>query len=249
MEITSHTSQTLDRGLQVMEALAAASEDMTIAEIATAISVHRTIAHRLLATLQQRQFVSRNSLGRYRLGTRVVCLAASLGGDLRAIARPLLTALSAEIDETVHLVVLSNANVLFIDAFESSKALRVASRVGRFLPAHSTSVGKVLLSALSDVELRNLYPEAKLAKTAPNTVTSRAKLLKQLGEVRELGYATSNEESEAGVGSVGVRIVDRSNATRGALSIAAPISRLTPKNLPRLIEAAKETAAKISEQL
>jgi DNA-binding IclR family transcriptional regulator len=249
METSTHTSQTLDRGLQVMETLAATSHDMTIAEIATAIDVHRTIAHRLVATLHQRQFVSRTSLGRYRLGTRVVCLAASLGGELRAIARPPLTALSAEIDETVHLVVLSEANVLFIDAYESSKTLRVASRMGRLLPAHATSVGKVLLSALSDLELRNLYPSAKLDKTAPNTITSRAKLFKLLNTVRLTGYATSTEESEEGVGSVGVPIVDRNGAVRAALSIAAPISRLTARTLPRMIDAARKTAKKISDQL
>lgn len=244
----SHTSQTLDRGLQIMEVLGSASQDMTISEIASALDVHRTIANRLVATLQQRQFVSRSSVGRFRLGTRLVSLAAAIGGELRTIARPLLMALNEDTQETVHLVVLTGAEVLFIDAYESPKALRVASRVGRSLPAHATSVGKALLAALSDEELKALYPTAKLERTAPGTIISRADLLKQIELVRRQGYATSFEESEAGVGSVGVAIVDRNGATRAALSIAAPASRLQPE-IPRLIGAATTAARQIGEQL
>jgi len=245
---TSHTSQTLDRGLQILELLGGTPKEMTISEIASALDVHRTIANRLVATLQQRHFVSRSPVGRYRLGTRVVCLAAAIGGELRTIARPLLMALNEETQETVHLVVLTGIEVLFIDAYESPRALRVASRVGRSLPAHATSVGKALLASLPEEELKALYPSPRLERTAPGTLTSRSELFKHLDMVRRQGYATSFEESEAGVGSVGVAIVDRNRVARAALSIAAPASRLTPE-LPRLTAAATQTAQRIGEQL
>ncbi|MBB4633395.1 IclR family transcriptional regulator [Sphingosinicella soli] len=248
MNQQSHTSQTLDRGLQILEILASAPADMTISEIATTLDVHRTIANRLVTTLLNRHFLSRSLVGRYRLGTRLVCLAATIGGELRTIARPILMALNEETSETVHLVVLTGTDVLFIDAFESPRALRVASRVGRLLPAHATSVGKALLASLSDEELKALYPATRLEKTAPGTITNRSDLFKQVELVRRQGYSTSFEESEAGVGSVGVAIVDRNGAARAALSIAAPSSRLTPE-LPRLIAAAAQSARQIGEQL
>jgi DNA-binding IclR family transcriptional regulator len=235
--------------LQILEILAAAKQDLTISEIAVAIDVHRTIAHRLMATLEQRDFVSRSSVKRYRLGTGIIRLAAAIGGELRTIARPLLTALSTETDETVHLVVLAGQEVLFIDGFESSKALRVTSRAGRSLPAHATSVGKAILATLPGDDLMALFPATRLQKTAPKTITSRADLLRQLELIRQQGYALSSEESEAGVGSIGVAIVDRHGATRAALSIAAPLSRLTTTVLPRLATAAKRTAKEIGDQL
>lgn len=246
--MATHTSQTLDRGLQILEFLGGSTEDRTISDIATALDVHRTIAHRLVATLQQRQFVNRSPIGRYRLGTRMIGLAATIGGELRTIARPILTELSEETQETVHLVVLTGSDVLFIDAFESPRALRVASRVGRSLPAHATSVGKALLAQMSDEEIKALYPSPRLDHTAPNTITTRSDLLKVIQVVREQGYALSSEESEAGVGSVGVAILDRGGTARAALSIAAPSIRLQPE-LPRLIEAARSAAARIGGNL
>lgn len=248
MAPATHTSQTLDRGLQILEILAAAPGDMTISEIATQLDVHRTIAHRLTATLQQRQFISRSPLGRFSLGTRLVGLAAGIGGEIRAVARPLLMELNEETQETVHLVVLTGSDVLFIDAFESPRALRVASRVGRSLPAHATSVGKALLAVMDDEDVKALFPSVRLDGTAPNTITTRAELLKHIEIVRSQGYAVSEGESEEGVGSVGVAILDRNGAARGALSIAAPASRLKPE-IPRLIEAAKSTAKRIGDQL
>lgn len=232
-----------------MEILAAAKSDLTISEIASALDVHRTIAHRLVITLLKRELVSRSSIGRYRLGPGIVRLAAAVGGELRAIARPYLIELNRDTDETVHLVTLAGTEVVFIDAFESSKALRVVSRVGRSLPAHATSVGKAILATLKDEELDALYPSSKLDAAAPRTIKNRADLFKQLAAIRECGYATSVEESEAGVGSVGVAIIDRHGAARAALSVAAPITRLTPASVPHLAVVAQRIAKEIGENL
>src|SRR5438874_2721971 len=98
MTAATHTSQTLDRGLQILEILANASQDLTITDIANALDVHRTIAHRLLATLEAREFVSRSASGRYQLGNRIIRLSSRIGNQLRSVARQPLLALSKETD-------------------------------------------------------------------------------------------------------------------------------------------------------
>jgi DNA-binding IclR family transcriptional regulator len=249
MPTTPSTAQTLDRGLQILEILGDAEQDLTTTEIAVALDVHRTIAHRLVATLEQRGFVSRSPTNRYQLGTTLIRLSSRVGGHLRMIARPALATLNKETDETVHLAIAAGADVLFLDSFESAKALRVTSRIGQTLPAYATSVGKAMLARLPEKELHMLFPNKTLGKIAENTIATRAELFKHLDIVRMHGYAISAEESESGVGSIGVAIVDRRGATRAALGIGAPVSRMTPAIIPRLALAVQKAAKAIGDML
>jgi DNA-binding IclR family transcriptional regulator len=249
MATATHTAQTLDRGLQILEILARTQKDLTISEIAEALNVHRTIGHRLVATLELRDLVTRGSDGRYRLGAGVTRLAGAINRELRAVARPFLIALNAETDETVHLAVLERAEVVFVDGYESSKALRVVARTGRSYPAHATSVGKAILATLDDQQVREKLPNPRLPRIAPKTLESRVQLLGQLATIRERGYATNIEESEEGVASVAVPIVDRHGTSQAALSIAAPLDRFTAVAVPRLAKAAQRTAKEIGERL
>jgi len=249
MVTSTHTAQTLDRGLQVLEAIEQAHRDVTIAEVARALRVHRTIAHRLMTTLQRRELLARTASGRYRLGSGLTRLAGGINRELRAVARPYLMALNAQTDETVHLAILSRAKVIFVDGFESSKALRVVSRVGRAYPAYATSVGKAMLANLSDSEIYDLLPNLRLVKLATSTVGSRIQLQAQLATVRKCGYAANSQEAEDGVGSIAVAIVDQQGATTAALSIAAPLPRFSTLATSSLAECARRAAREIGLRL
>lgn len=249
MAAPSGTSQTLDRGLKILEIVAREERELTITEIANALDVHRTIAHRLVGTLEQHNFLARSQNNRFKLGTGLIRLAGRIGGQLRMIARPALVALNEEIDETVHLVVPAGSDVLFLDGFESSKALRVTSRVGQALPAYATSVGKAMLARLPDEELQQMFPEKSLKKIAPKTLATRSELFKQLEIVRNHGYAMSSEESETGVASIGVAILDQNGTVRAALGIGAPVSRLPPEMVPQLALAIQKASRRIGDLL
>lgn len=232
-----------------MEILSRADQDLTITEISHALEVHRTIGHRLVATLEKRDLVHRAADGRYRLGAGLIRLAGAINRDLRAVARPFLVELNAQTDETVHLAVLSRSQVFFIDCYESSRALRVVARTGRAYPVHSTSVGKAMLAALNDQQVSALHPNDRLEKLTSKTIATRSELLGQLAIIRGRGYATSSEEAEEGVGSVAVAIVDRNGTLRGALSIAAPIVRFTGVAATSLAGAAQRAAKDIGERI
>jgi DNA-binding IclR family transcriptional regulator len=242
------TSQTLDRGLQVLEAVARAGDPLSVAEAASVVGLDRTVAHRLVATLAARGYLQRDGSGRYRLGP--TCLAlASATTDLRTVARPYLEALRNATSETVHLVVLSGRQVVFIDGIESVHALRVASRAGRLLPAHATSVGKALLAALPAERFDALYGHADLVSVTPRTITDRDELVQQLAAIRERGYAVNQGESENGVGSVGLVVRSPAGEPRAALSVALPLERWTPATEQFAADALRSAAASLGAHL
>jgi DNA-binding IclR family transcriptional regulator len=232
--VPASTSQTLDRGLQVLEAVARAGDPLTVAEAAASVGLDRTVAHRLVATLAARGYLQRDGDGGYRLGPTCLALASAIT-DLRTTARPFLEELRNATGETVHVVVLSGREVVFLDGIESVHALRVGSRTGRLLPAHATSVGKALLAALPAEQVRALYERADLVAVTGRTITDREALEHQLAVIRERGYATNHGESENGVGSIGVAVRNPAGEPRAALSVAMPLERWS--------EAAEEQAA------
>ena len=165
-------AQTLDRGLQVLEVVARAGDPVTVAQAATKVGIDRTVAHRLIATLTARGYLHRESDGGYRLGPTCLALASAIA-DLRTTGRPTLEALAEATGETVQLVILSGREVVFIDGIESKKVLRVSTRTGRLLPAHSTSVGKAWLAALSPGNYEELYGPAQLRAVTDRTIIDR----------------------------------------------------------------------------
>jgi len=171
--------------------------------------------------------------------------------DIRlSAARPVLEALAAATGETVHLGVLEGNEVPFVDAVESELALRVSGRVGRRLPAHATSLGKAMLAALTDDQVRALYPSESLPMVTAHTMTRRSDLLAELDRTRARGYARNSEESEQGVASTGIAVVHPVRGLLGAITIAVPLSRLDPQKAERhaalLLEAGRDLGARLA---
>jgi DNA-binding IclR family transcriptional regulator len=223
-----------------------------VSEAARSIGVARSTAHRLLAMLQHHGFVQQDQATRsYVAGPALVDVGLSVvrDMDIRSQARGHLEALALETGETVHLVVLQGAQVLFVDCVESTKHLRVGNRTGSLLPAHCTSAGKALLADLPLERFRELYPAGRMRGLTTNSITSRALLEKQLEQVRVRGYASNVGEAEDEIGSVGVAIRDPLGRDRAALSVAAPLARLTDSEIPGFVEGARATAAAIGRDL
>jgi DNA-binding IclR family transcriptional regulator len=222
---------------------------LRVSECAAELGVARSTAHRLMAMLEHYGFLRRDAARRtYRAGEVLLSLglAAVSGLDIRARARPFMEALRDEVDETVVLVMQEGRNVRFVDAVETTKALRVGGRVGLTLPANSTSAGLAMLAAMSPEQVRELYPDATAPGRPDRRTPSPARLEKILAEVRETGYAVAYTDTDVEIGAVGVAIPDGVGAARAALAIAAPASRLTPELTEQLGRAALRTARLIS---
>jgi IclR family acetate operon transcriptional repressor len=209
------------------------------------LGVAHSTAHRLMAMLAYHGFVRQEPESRaYAAGPALVeiGLAAVRQLDIRRHARPVLESLASSLGETVHLAVLEGSNVRYLDAVESSRALRVAARTGSVLAANCTASGKALLAALPEQEVSALFAGQKsLTALTGRSITSRSRLLAELKAVRERGCATNLEESEEGVASVAVVVHGPQQVPIAALVVSAPVSRMTEA-------AAAGVAAELREQ-
>jgi len=226
--------------------------EIRLSEAREALGVAQSTAHRLMAMLAYHDFVRQDPVSRaYRAGPALIDVGLSVvrGMDIRAVARPYLESLMARVGETVHLATLEGPGVRFLDAVESEHALRVAGRTGRVLPAHATSVGKAMLALLPDEELDRIYPADPLAAQTSRTITTKAALRAELARVRKRGHAANAGESEDGVSSVGVAILNPGGRPIAAVSVAAPVSRMSPSVARQvavpLADAARHIAAEL----
>jgi DNA-binding IclR family transcriptional regulator len=214
-----------------------------VSEASAELGIARSTAHRLLAMLQYHGFVRQDPLTRAYLvgrGLLDLGLAAVRGLDVRTIARPELERVCRAVDETVTLTVLDGRSALTVDSVEGGRSLRVGSRTGIAVPAHSTAAGKALLAALPPDDVRALFAGVRLEAETARTIARFEDLERELARVRDRGYATSFEEREAGVASVAAAIDPRALGQLAAIGIDAPSARL---GRPETIAYGKRLAA------
>lgn len=221
--------ESVDNALKVLLLLGERPE-LRLTEVSEYLGVASSTAHRLLAMLSYRGFVRQDERSRvYQPGTALTGVAFAIlqRFDFRSVLRPFLERLNTELRETVHLGLLDGPVVRFVDAIESPQAVRVASRLGRSMPAPSTSTGKAMLAELAPAELHALFPGEDLEGLTENSLRTRTALEQQLATVRERGYATSSEESEQGVSSVAVAFPFSRSPARIAFNASVPTSRMS----------------------
>jgi DNA-binding IclR family transcriptional regulator len=132
---------------------------------------------------------------------------------------------------------------VFVDSVESrGQILRITARTGVSYPAYATSGGKMLLSALDDDAIRELFRDTTFSSLTERTVKSVDELLVEIAEVRVNGYATNWGETEQGIAAVAVLQPNSTGGAAAALAVSAPEQRLPPSRLAGLVRAMKNTA-------
>lgn len=245
LPVPQYPIESVDNALKILLLLGERSE-LRLTDVAEYLNVATSTAHRLLAMLQYRGFMRQDPRTRaYLPGTALTGVAFSIlqRFDVRGVLHPFVESLNRDLAETVHLAILDGTTVRFIDAIESPQATRVASRLGKLMPANCTSTGKALLAELPIEDLERLYPVEELPGLTPNSIRTRSALEEELEKVRRLGYATSNQESEDGVCSVAVALPSRQAPMRLALNVAVPVYRMNGKLTERIAAALKSAAA------
>ncbi|HEX5728222.1 IclR family transcriptional regulator [Microbacterium sp.] len=186
----SPASQTLSRGIRILEILADARAALSIDEIARLLGVHRSVAYRLLRTLEDHGLITRDSAGRIQLGARMAALAAGVASDLQAEALPELTAVANELGTTCFLVVLDHDECVTLVSVEPRHAIAsVAQRPGTRHPVTVGAPGKAILSALPRGDW-------------PGEVCDR--LTEEVTDAATRGFATSHDEVIPSLRSVSV---------------------------------------------
>lgn len=240
-------SQSLERGLDVLEVVEAEGADIGVREIARRLALSPTIVQRMVTSLAKRGYIDRNAENaRYRLGYRALALGANSSGsgaDYIGTARRELERLARDHSLNGFVSVLHDGRAVYLLAVQAEGPVAIKVAPGSEMPLHSTAAGKVLLSSVSDPEARKLLGHGKLAAITPHTVTDAAAVIASLARVRKQGYATVSEENIRGVLSVGAPILDRNGKVLAALSVAFPKyldSAVTLQSItPRVVAAAQ----------
>ena len=216
------------RALDVLCAFSAEHPEMGVTELSERLKVHKSTVSRLLVTMETTGFVRRNAAnGRYALGPRLLELSSLVLArlDVRTVSRPWLEELSRASLETVNLAVWDHDEAVNVDQIPSSQPILYMGWIGRRTPAHASSTGKALLAYQPpDVIERILGRTLKIYTRA--TVGDPVRLRRELGAIRECGYAIAADEFQEGVTAVAAPILTRGRAV-GVISISAPTYRTT----------------------
>jgi DNA-binding IclR family transcriptional regulator len=225
------TLQTVQKIGPVLDLFTIQRPEWGVSEVAVEIDVPRSSAHALLSSLVDTGLLQCRTRGRYRLGWRIVELGQTLRGtiDVRSCAAPVLEKLVEKYGETAHLAVMERCQVLYVDKVIGTHNITVqGARVGARLEAHSTAVGKVLLAALEDVEVRRYLASRTLRRLTPSTITNPDTLRDALAVARSSGFAFDMGESVAEINCVAAPVRGDMGDVVAAVSISVPASRFVP---------------------
>jgi IclR family acetate operon transcriptional repressor len=246
-------TQTLIRGLRVLEAIATQDRPIGVGELSRLLDLPKSTVQRLLRTLDQEGWaqVSSDPITRWQLSPRMLALArqGAPAHTLREAAMPHLRALAERTGETIHFSVLDrDVQLVLIERVDSIHPVRTFNPIGATTALHSSSTGKAVLAMLPLEEVERILARP-LEKLMPNTSTDPQHLMHQVLEARERGYAVNISENRAHVCAVGAAVSDTAGRPTAGVAISMPDIRFEAARVPEWGAWVHETARAISAAL
>ncbi len=216
--------QVIARAASILRALEGENAGLSLGQIAKRVQLARSTVQRIVASLEsEKLLIAASPTGRVRLGPAIRWLADSVSSDFVALARPFISRLSSELQETVDLSAVRKDHLVFIDQVIGSHRLRTVSAVGETFPLYCTANGKAYLSHLDETAIEGLIGKTFEART-PKTLTRLDALLADIRTARKTGVAYDREEHTLGICAVGVALNDV-NGNPVAISVPVPSQR------------------------
>lgn len=244
--------KSLDRALNILELIVGNENGMGVTEISRALGIHKSTVYRLLDTLKYRGYLEKDEDShKYISGIKLFELSSKVLNDIdsRTRVRPYLEELMKKTKETIHLGIIDNGEIIYLDKVESTATIRMYSQVGKRAPVHSTSLGKAIMAQLSETEVRKILKEEGMVAQTENTITDVEEFLRHLKKVKQQGYAVDDEEQEKDIRCIAGPIFNHRGDVVASFSISAPISRMTKKRMEELSELVVQYSKKMSRSL
>lgn len=239
--VAPETPSILSKAFDLLRAFNQAERVMTLSELARATNLPKSTVHRLLARLIELDVIEHHRQG-YRLGLSLIQLGATTpAAGMRELAAPRLAALHHATGHTVHLAVLRQFEVVYLEKLSSPGPTETLSRIGGRLPASCTALGKALLSRKDPAQLRQALPRP-LPQLTPWSIPDVDKFIVQLRQVRAQGIAHAAAESQLGMSCIAAPVVVNGMA-HSAISVSFPTA--TP-NHDRIEAAVRVTARRLT---
>lgn len=243
--------KTVVKAITLLKRLSSQKAEWGLSELARATGIDKVIAYRLLRTLVQEEFVSKDPISNhYRLGPAVMELADSHVArvDLLAVARPHLNALWKETGETVHFMVRRDLKASIVMVLESPHELRVAGRIGDAIPLYCTSSGRCFI-AFGDATLRRDALRGPLGPWTPFTITDRAALEAEVERVRADGFAIDDRQILVHARAAAAPIFGADGEVLNCIVVIGPTMRVTRAKVRAIARSVRETARRVSREL
>jgi IclR family transcriptional regulator, pca regulon regulatory protein len=220
--------ESLDRGLRVLQSFGIERRPMTLSDIARTANLPRATVRRILMTLQQSGFVTGDDR-LFSLTPRILLLASAYlsSNQISSVLQPLMDDVAAKAKEVCSIAVLNDDEVVFIARSSPARVFSTGLDIGYRLPAFCTSVGRVLLSRLSNEELANKINGMTLTAQTPSTLLDKAALIATIMTDGTKGYSLVDREAEEGFRSISVPIHRYDGAIVAAANIGAHVDRVT----------------------
>jgi IclR family transcriptional regulator, KDG regulon repressor len=247
----SQSVRAVERALDILICFTREEPARSLTQIADSVGMSKTTVHRLLTSLENKRFITRDKpTGMYRLGFRFIEMAALVMQDLdlHRWALPYLKQLSSEYGETVDLSILDGSHVMYLEVIESSQRVKIAAAVGQNLPAYFTASGKALLAFMPEDQVQKILND-NLKEHNVLTTISIPDIISDLRETAKLGYAISEQEYEQDINAVAAPIFDADHRPIASIAIVGPSFRLSKARLPELGESIKKLAQVISKEI
>ncbi len=248
--------QTIERVSLILEMVGQKVQGISIRDLSAGLKLPKGTVHRLLSSLSYFGYIRQDPETKsYFLGLKLMELNAQLSNqlDFRKVAEPVLRDLAEKTKQTAHLVIYDRDEVVYVEKIETQQpagGLKMASRVGSRNPAHSSAVGKVLLSCFSEEAVEDFLQKKGLPRRTANTITDPDCFRDHLKIVRSQGYAMDDEENEQGIRCLGAPIFDGKGRPVAAISVSGSIFQMTKKVVNDVMKGeVMAAAAEISRRL
>ncbi len=245
----------VNKTFAVLEHFTVEKPEWGITELTKVLNSNKSTVYRFLSDMRTMGIIDQNPYsGKYSLGLKLFELGNRVQVQSAFVGKthPILVDVAKNITETVHIAIIKNKQVFYIDKAESSQGLKISTNIGSSSPLHATSLGKVLL-AFSYHNYQNLVTDKILNKTlkpyTPNTITDPKKLIKELEKVRAQQYAIDDEEFELGLVCAGVPIFNTRNELVASLSAAGPSSRYNKEKVKEYVKILQWGADEIKNKI
>lgn len=244
--------QTLSNAIDVLYIFETEHEPLTISELVKKTNLNRTTLYRILSTLRSKGLIEMDpNSGKYRLGIKIVQLSSLVLQRLgiREVARPYLESLQEKVNETIHLCVLNDKKVIFIDKLEVAEAIFMGSYIGWAAPLYCTATGKLLLGSQNKDYIDEYLKTETFKQYTSKTLIEPKSLQEDLERIKTCGYSIDDEEMVEGLTCYAAPIVDNEGVILASISVSGPTSRMISvkeKLIPELLDSSKQISQKVS---
>ncbi|WP_156289450.1 IclR family transcriptional regulator domain-containing protein [Oceanobacillus salinisoli] len=241
--------QSLDRGLQVIQAFSEKNPTLTISQASEITGLNRPTVRRILLTLEMLGFAeSKNKVFSLTARTLTLGYAYLSTQDIWSNAQPFMKDFVAQTGESCSITVLDDTDIIYVARVPAKRIMSINLNVGSRLPASSTSMGHVLLANLPKEKLENLIDKMDLKKHTENSITDKEELLSILSVVKEKDWAGIDQQFEEGVRSIAVPIRDAVGKVIAAINCSVHAGRISKEVLEKeFLPILFETSSKISK--